>query len=925
MVELGAFALVWALWFPPTSTQIQTSNFANVWISYIEKFVLESTLRSMDSSIRAMLFHQLRLSRLLLSHREQRAKLEEIQSKITQNSGVLHFDQEFGFVHWDNWDFLSYSVKFEMDMKLSLNLTVNHLFFSTGPLDCEAGNFTISQGTNVELMKFCGYFCHLSIFSRVHTFEAKVILYASVYFLFHSFFSIMQANTFVSFQHNDPTLIYPIQVLHFGNKMCKFQYYLRVDKFSHILISKIACKKCKMDALDGPGPLSSTLTETKNQYLCSTFQCQVYVVAENCANISLKFSSQPLSHTTQVNVSGEGMVILPSSHCLRSPCVVLLCTNDSQEINTTVVSVNNTHHSNLVLTDFLESLSCTFSGLVSVVLSSEGENEESFSLCSSSLFQKSGIHRSFFSRNSSLTLILYWYKCYTEIHVALHVSLTTCQFAVIDPCLFDQYFAGSPMAKRNIHSFNHENNAKLSLIKNNIQVTLAGKSCFVFLFDKPKSNGSFSYPYKLSSHCKIFLVPDPFLPPGTEIFHEMFGSVDLQTSALKLFLPMWDKPLDIKRYFVNILAVHHVKSADSSHYCTGNKEFEFTNFAKSFFVCNSLLCCAKASLYDGFPVQGHFWLQVGLKSPTKINKFSFLIKFVPYTTDWLYFVSRKIVAKCDISESLYSDLQTRYLVQSLLHSGQHRRTLFFAVSEQHDVLLLTVKSPLTETKQKSDWNIFLIIATLKRFFTWDAHRMGISLSWEHTVIRHQIDNNYYISLPMAFERAAIDKSQNSGLHGETLQGTYISDVYNDFVYHKKTVSQTCSTHSQKYSSSHCQNISFGNQHTKHFLVFTDLMSPLLNKSWREADEMCESVGGTLPYFLSRTDLEEVVAFFKLSPHALPSRYIFIGLAMVSTFCLLFTTRYQSKHLVITLHICWLWLTQKKLVLSHSPYNTETLR
>ena len=52
-------------------------------------------------------------------------------------------------------------------------------------------------------------------------------------------------------------------------------------------------------------------------------------------------------------------------------------------------------------------------------------------------------------------------------------------------------------------------------------------------------------------------------------------------------------------------------------------------------------------------------------------------------------------------------------------------------------------------------------------------------------------------------------------------------------------------------------------------------------SWTDADSLCMDIGGHLPYFLSREELEELVDFLKNSPHTLPYEATFIGMTINS--------------------------------------------
>ena len=53
-------------------------------------------------------------------------------------------------------------------------------------------------------------------------------------------------------------------------------------------------------------------------------------------------------------------------------------------------------------------------------------------------------------------------------------------------------------------------------------------------------------------------------------------------------------------------------------------------------------------------------------------------------------------------------------------------------------------------------------------------------------------------------------------------------------------------------------------------------------SWKDAETICRNIGGHLPYFLSREELEELTDFLKNSPHILPYEAIYIGMTLNST-------------------------------------------
>ena len=95
------------------------------------------------------------------------------------------------------------------------------------------------------------------------------------------------------------------------------------------------------------------------------------------------------------------------------------------------------------------------------------------------------------------------------------------------------------------------------------------------------------------------------------------------------------------------------------------------------------------------------------------------------------------------------------------------------------------------------------------------------------------------------------------------------------------------TNVEKYSLEYksCVNVSFIN-YSHYFILYSNefgysgfdrLENPSGYISWREASELCRDIGGYLPYFTSREELDELLALLKLSPDIHPIEALYIGL------------------------------------------------
>ena len=76
---------------------------------------------------------------------------------------------------------------------------------------------------------------------------------------------------------------------------------------------------------------------------------------------------------------------------------------------------------------------CLFGGLVIGEYSNE-IYDEFFTVCDSTGLKI----RNFYSQESSLILLLYWYKEYSKINISVILSQTTCMSVLFDPCLFSR-------------------------------------------------------------------------------------------------------------------------------------------------------------------------------------------------------------------------------------------------------------------------------------------------------------------------------------------------------------------------------------------------------------------------------------------------------------------------------------------------------
>ena len=144
-------------------------------------------------------------------------------------------------------------------------------------------------------------------------------------------------------------------------------------------------------------------------------------------NSYFNFTSKMLSAMEIININqtSNNLFTYPNQNCRKSLCISLVNADLSYQVNITSILVKSTNSYNF---------NCIYAGLVSGEMFVSGFLESNTTICESSSDIKP---MSFYSRNSSLILVLYWYKRYSEINVSLMISQTKCKTALINLCVLE--------------------------------------------------------------------------------------------------------------------------------------------------------------------------------------------------------------------------------------------------------------------------------------------------------------------------------------------------------------------------------------------------------------------------------------------------------------------------------------------------------
>ena len=190
----------------------------------------------------------------------------------------------------------SYTWNVYLDQRLSLNVTLQELYFSSGINYCVGGNLTFYQNVfddnynhsnfckwqskNKNILKpflsYCGHYAVVNIYPSVSIFRMTTYYHYSTISFMNMSYSVMDKEIIISKHSTTPTIV--ISGILFVNRRSRiFTFVIKVLKVNHIqMVMTLNSTKFHI-IYDGPGLLSSRVVGNKNVYNCSTFQCTLHI------------------------------------------------------------------------------------------------------------------------------------------------------------------------------------------------------------------------------------------------------------------------------------------------------------------------------------------------------------------------------------------------------------------------------------------------------------------------------------------------------------------------------------------------------------------------------------------------------------------------------------------------------------------------
>ncbi len=428
---------------------------------------------------------------------------------VTKASGQILFLFQLESVPYQQvFSCLNHVWLFDLSSKLALNITVHEIYFESRLFECTLEQLKIqmalgdkrvkditdpknwwillSKALRDELHKqsyiFCGQHSMFSIFPYFNKVDIRIIATRFVAIKFNASFTVI-----------NHSIVYSAETTYFCEQKPKLAFVLKKDLFSFVY--NIQVKKVNFVIIkpsrqiysliwDGPGFGSPFAIPTNGVVISSSFECHVHIltklVFKHMKSFFLFFSKPAkLTKIIHVGFKHDVSLFVPIVNCHSILCVVLLQAQPGHMLNVTVGKMIFAGHT---------SLTCKYGG----VLTAEelfGNYNESVTVCQTSSNSEQ-FSRRFYSKNTTLKLVHFWYPNYSTVNASLIASVTKCTAVQLDVCTV--FYLCKPFGKG---TKNHWNSPECILYLNKATifspVVLKGSSTENYLLISSSQNNCY--------------------------------------------------------------------------------------------------------------------------------------------------------------------------------------------------------------------------------------------------------------------------------------------------------------------------------------------------------------------------------------------------------------------------------------------------
>ncbi len=328
----------------------------------------------------------------------------------------------------------SCSWNFNLNKHLALNMTFVVIDFFLENLSCSNGHLRIIREipyvSNGHV--FCGKYTIFSLYPNSNEVLIAVFSNRCFYFKIQSFFISMDAKMIWTGEARKSFSEIPaIDHVFLKKTNITVQVFLiQVAKSALAQIQEV--DHCKIFVYDGPDINTQQIMPQKQLYQLSTFQGFVLRKQTFKSKCFLLFSGKTLKLKNIFVFKNEMNLSLPTDRCLYNKhlCVISFETILGHQLNASLISV-------LMKREAITP-NCRYCGL-SVLINNISSHEGYSTVCQNKSKRSS---ETFYSSNSTLQFIVYWYFQHIPVHAQLILRSTPCRPVVIDICFSSTLLVG---------------------------------------------------------------------------------------------------------------------------------------------------------------------------------------------------------------------------------------------------------------------------------------------------------------------------------------------------------------------------------------------------------------------------------------------------------------------------------------------------
>ena len=349
-------------------------------------------------------------------------------------SGKIHITvlQDHKFVYY-------YHLYFSLNPKLRLNVTIISLVLHNLGTKCDYDKLEIKpQGKITSIYRYCGKHSRFNVYPLFSRLTINLILESKNDIKLKAVFSVTDKYLIFSLVDSLPRLCernvsIQSQYYKIGSKYYMASFLLRATKLHKVKLDFVKSEENNSVIFDGPGIMFKVLNIAgkRSPYITSTFQCLLqFLLTYLIESYSLYFKFYLVQHVKYVHKKlkpdVEMLLKMPFNNCPHNTCVLHLESTTGHQINFTVLSV---------IANSSESSTCLFDGITIGELSNHFLTLVDF--CPHFGAPANQLMRSFYTKNHSLWIVLYWYEGYSTISATITATSTKCKGVHLDTCYYN--------------------------------------------------------------------------------------------------------------------------------------------------------------------------------------------------------------------------------------------------------------------------------------------------------------------------------------------------------------------------------------------------------------------------------------------------------------------------------------------------------